>query len=160
MTNTEPPPRRVFSEVVNQFSIFDAYNEDMLQKEKLAKEKSKSKGQKEEDTKGLLPSEAHGEEVYYKNHEFGKAIIIIERMANQNTFDDIAQDYKYWEDAADELGDRKGIIYLPVTFLRRYLAPTVEIRLRKEQEKASDGCLLEPKKPRSIRRILWNLRVL
>jgi dynein intermediate chain 1 len=29
-------------------------------------------------------------------------------MANQNTFDDIAQDYKYWEDASDELGDRKS----------------------------------------------------
>jgi dynein intermediate chain 1 len=108
MTNTEPPPRRVFSDVVNQFSIYDAYTEDLLQKEKLAKDKIKSKGQKDEDTKGLLPSEAHGEEVYYKNQEFGKAIIIIERMANQITFDDIAQDYKYWEDAADELGDKKG----------------------------------------------------
>lgn len=82
----------------------------MLQKEKVAKEKSKSKGLKDEDKQGLLPSEAHGEEVYYKNQDFGKAIIIIERMANQNTYDDIAQDYKYWEDAADELGDRKSMI--------------------------------------------------
>lgn len=45
--------------------------------------------------------------MYYKNAEFSKSIIIVERMANQNTFDEVAQDYKYWEDASDELGDRK-----------------------------------------------------
>ena len=28
-------------------------------------------------------------------------------MANQNTFDDVSQDYKYWEDPADE-GEKKG----------------------------------------------------
>lgn len=111
MTNTEPPPRKVFTDTVNQFSIFDAYNEDLIQKEKLAKEKAKTKGQKDDDKKGLLPSETHAEDTYYKNQDFGKAIVIIERMANQNTYDDIAQDYKYWEDAADELGDKKGMLY-------------------------------------------------
>lgn len=33
---------------------------------------------------------------------------IIERMINQNTFDDIAQDFKYWEDAADEYREQEG----------------------------------------------------
>ncbi|KAJ3287592.1 cytoplasmic dynein with WD40 domain [Borealophlyctis nickersoniae] len=107
-TNTEPPPQKIFSDTVNQWSIFDAYMEDQQQKER-AKEKPKPaapaglKGHKDEDRQNILPAEAHGEEVYYKNPELRKALTIIERMANQNTFDDVAQDFKYWEDASDEL---------------------------------------------------------
>jgi dynein intermediate chain 1 len=56
----------------------------------------------------LLPlPDSHSEDVYYKNAELKKMIVIMERMANQNTFDDISQDYKYWEDASDDLGDKK-----------------------------------------------------
>ncbi|KAJ3334350.1 cytoplasmic dynein with WD40 domain [Blyttiomyces sp. JEL0837] len=119
-TNTEPPPHRTFSYTVNQWSIFDAYMEDLQQKEKAAKDKSKApapvgaKGHKDEDKQNILPTEAHNEDVYYKNTELKKALTIIERMANQNTFDDIAQDYKYWEDASDELGDRKSGTLLPL----------------------------------------------
>ncbi|KAJ3195232.1 cytoplasmic dynein with WD40 domain [Irineochytrium annulatum] len=105
-----------------RWSIFDAYLEDLQQKEKLAKDKGKGSGtagaksHKDEDKQNLLPSETHSDEtsVYYKNQELKKAIVIIERMANQNTFDDIAQDYKYWEDASDELGDRKSGTLLPL----------------------------------------------
>eukprot|EP00842_Homolaphlyctis_polyrhiza_P006701 jgi/Hompol1/7031/HPOL_002404-RA len=119
-TNTEPPPQRTYSMMVNQWSIFDSYAEDIQLKEKAAKEKSKApapggvKGHKDEDKNSTLSSEAHGEDVYYKNAELRKAMITIERMANQNTFDDISQDYKYWEDASDELGDRKAGTLLPL----------------------------------------------
>ncbi|KAJ3217185.1 cytoplasmic dynein with WD40 domain [Clydaea vesicula] len=114
-SNTEPPPTRVLEDEVTQFSIYDAYCEDALQKEKAAKEKPRAgKGQKDEEKPGILPSEAHNEDVYNKNAEFGKSIIIIERMANQNTYDDISQDYKFWEDASDELGDRKSGTLLPL----------------------------------------------
>ncbi|KAJ1555730.1 cytoplasmic dynein with WD40 domain, partial [Cladochytrium tenue] len=101
------------------WSIFDAYKEDLLQKEKASKEKSKAgnaavgKGHKDDD-KNVLPAESHGEDVYFRNLELKKALIIIERMANQNTFDDVAQDYKYWDDAADEMGDRKSGSLLPL----------------------------------------------
>ncbi|KAI8913371.1 WD40-repeat-containing domain protein, partial [Gorgonomyces haynaldii] len=118
-TNTDPPPQRTCSFTVNQWSIYDAYMEDLLQKEKAAKEKSKAappgtKGPKDEDKLILLPQDAHGEDVYYKNPELRKMIVIMERMANQNTFDDISQDFKYWEDASDELGDRKSGKLLPL----------------------------------------------
>ncbi|KAJ3105764.1 cytoplasmic dynein with WD40 domain [Phlyctochytrium planicorne] len=121
-TNTEPPPQKVFSYTVNQWSIYDAYLEDFQLKEKLAKEKAKGSGpagaktHKDDDKQNILPSDNHGEEtlVYYRNPELRKAIVIIERMANQNTFDDIAQDYKYWEDASDELGDKKSGTLLPL----------------------------------------------
>lgn len=52
--------------------------------------------------------------MYYKNPDFRKVMVIMERMANQNTFDDISQDYKYWEDASDDLGDRKSGRLLPL----------------------------------------------
>ena len=35
---------------------------------------------------------------------------VIERMLNQNTFDEIAQDFKYWEDAADEYREPEGTV--------------------------------------------------
>ncbi len=104
---------RIFSHTVNQFTIFDSYIEDTMQKEKLAKDKTKvstlgTKGHKDEEKQATLPSETHSEDVYYKNPELRKSLIIMDRMVNQNTFDDISQDYKYWEDAADEMGDKKG----------------------------------------------------
>ncbi|KAI9017369.1 WD40-repeat-containing domain protein [Gaertneriomyces semiglobifer] len=108
-TNTEPPPQRTFSGTVNQWTIYDAYMEDMQQKER-AKAKGAAKGPKDDEKQHILPTESHGEEVYYKNPELRKALTIIERMANQNTFDDIAQDYKYWEDASDELTPKTGTL--------------------------------------------------
>jgi dynein intermediate chain 1 len=33
---------------------------------------------------------------------------ILERMCNQNTYDAVAHDYKYWEDAADEFREGRG----------------------------------------------------
>ncbi|KAJ1553941.1 cytoplasmic dynein with WD40 domain, partial [Nowakowskiella sp. JEL0078] len=121
-TNTEPPPARTFADTVNQWSIFDSYMEDLQMKEKAAKEKTKaapasgSKGHKDDEKISLLPNDtsAHNEEVYYKSVELRKAMTIIERMANQNTFDDIADDYKYWEDASDEFRDGKTGTLLPL----------------------------------------------
>ncbi|KAH6586463.1 hypothetical protein BASA50_000418 [Batrachochytrium salamandrivorans] len=119
-TNTESPPQRTFSHTVNQWSIFDAYAEDMQQKEKAAKEKLKAsssggaKGHKDEEKSTVMVSDNHGEDVYYKNTDLRKAMITVERMTNQNTFDDISQDFKYWEDASDEFGDRKAGTLLPL----------------------------------------------
>ncbi|TPX72189.1 hypothetical protein SpCBS45565_g00420 [Spizellomyces sp. 'palustris'] len=112
-TNTEPPPQRTFSDTVNQWSIYDAYLEDLQQKEKAKAKGGGAKGQKDED-KHILPAEAHTEDVYYKNADLRKSLTIVERMANQNTFDDIAQDYKYWEDASDELAGSKTGTLLPL----------------------------------------------
>lgn len=115
-TNTEPPPQRPFSHTVNQWSIYDDYLEDAHLKEKAAKEKAKGAGagkNKDEEKNGTLP-DIHADDLYYKNGELRKAMVITERMANQNSFDDISQDYKYWEDASDELGDKKSGSLLPL----------------------------------------------
>jgi dynein intermediate chain 1 len=120
-TNTEPPPQRTFSENLNQWVIFDAYTEDALQKEKGSKEKEKQKaatsGKTNKDQKNatLPPVEGHTDEGIHKSTELKKVLTIVERMANQNTFDDICQDFKYWEDNSDALASRKGIFDLLLT---------------------------------------------
>lgn len=120
-TNTEPPPQRTFSHGVNQWTIYDAYCDDLILKEKSAKEKSKSqpvagKGHRDEDKQAVLPSEGQhtSEDVYWKNLELKKSIVIVERMANQNTYDEITHDYKYWEDASDEFREGKSGTLLPL----------------------------------------------
>jgi dynein intermediate chain 1 len=42
--------------------------------------------------------------------KIGKSAKILERMVNQNTFDEIAQDFKYWEDDADEYREQEGTL--------------------------------------------------
>ena len=44
------------------------------------------------------------------NKKLLKAAKILERMVNQNTYNDIAQDFKYWEDASDEFRETEGTL--------------------------------------------------
>ncbi|KAI9145508.1 WD40-repeat-containing domain protein [Paraphysoderma sedebokerense] len=116
-TNTEPPPHRTFSAAVNQWSIYDAYLEDKLAKEKAAKDKTKGsanvKVQKEEEKKAVLAADSHIDDIY-RRPTLKKSLAVIERMANQNTYDEVAQDFKYWEDAADEFRENKEGSLLPL----------------------------------------------
>ena len=83
-----------------------------------------------------------GEEVYYKNGDLKKAITIVERMANQNTFDDISQDYKYWEDVSDEFKEGKSTcwklpqnkFHRPHTFIISWNSSTLVALLLREGE--------------------------
>lgn len=61
-----------------------------------------------------MPTDNHQEDVYYKNPELRKVMVLAERMANQNTYNDVLQDFKYWEDQSDELGDKKMGNCLPL----------------------------------------------
>lgn len=108
-TATEPPPRANFSATANQWEIYDAYLED-IQKQERAKEKSKQvpayKKDDEKVRKKLTPTETVTDDI----SRVGRASKIIERMVNQNTFDDIAQDFSYFEDASDEFRDQEGTL--------------------------------------------------
>uniref|UniRef100_A0A8B9IQQ2 Dynein axonemal intermediate chain 1 n=1 Tax=Anser cygnoides TaxID=8845 RepID=A0A8B9IQQ2_ANSCY len=123
----EPPPPRVKEQkLANQFNfierasktlnnplrweIYDAYVEE-LQKMEKSKEKEKTKAQiakKEEKKKGrkLTSLESQSDDIT----KISKAAKIMERMVNQNIFDDIAQDFKYFEDASDEYRDQRGTL--------------------------------------------------
>ncbi|XP_015767196.1 PREDICTED: dynein intermediate chain 2, ciliary-like [Acropora digitifera] len=89
-TSTEPPPRANFSATANQWEIYDAYVED-LQKQEKVKEKESRKTQtfkKDDDKKKkLMQAEVQGDDI----SRISKPCKIVERMVNQNTFDDIAQ---------------------------------------------------------------------
>lgn len=42
--------------------------------------------------------------------ELGLAATVLERMVNQNTYDDIAMDFKYWDDASDQFKAHEGTL--------------------------------------------------
>nr|CAH0098947.1 unnamed protein product [Daphnia galeata] len=71
---------------------------------------------------------------------------VIERMLNQNTYDDIAQDFKYWEDAADEYREPEGT-FMP---LWRFTPPATMLRMFEE-----NGCMRNAV-PSHITAICWN----
>ncbi|KAF5893989.1 dynein intermediate chain 1, axonemal, partial [Clarias magur] len=105
---TEPPPRATFSATVNQWEIYDAYVEE-LQKQEKNKEKQKTLSSKKEEDKGKKKTvlvENQSDDIT----KVAKVAKIIERMVTQNTFDDIAQDFKYFEDASDEFREQEGTL--------------------------------------------------
>ncbi|KAM4710524.1 LOW QUALITY PROTEIN: dynein axonemal intermediate chain 1 [Discoglossus pictus] len=108
-SQTEPPPRETFLSTANQWEIYDAYIEELQKQEKL-KEKQKAPTTKKEEephSRRKLPTvEFQSDDI----SKVGKSSKILERMVNQNTFDDITQDFKYFEDLADEFRDNEGTL--------------------------------------------------
>ncbi|XP_078524128.1 dynein axonemal intermediate chain 1-like [Lissotriton helveticus] len=106
---TEPPPRATFSDNATQGQIYDAYVEELAKQER-AKEKLKvatTTKKDEERLRGLKPpAESLGDDL----NKVAKASKIMERMVNQNTFDEVAQDFKYFEDVSDEYRDQEGTL--------------------------------------------------
>ncbi|XP_033750680.1 dynein intermediate chain 2, ciliary-like isoform X6 [Pecten maximus] len=106
-TATEPPPRATFAGSVTQWEIFDAYNEDFEKQEKNKEKKVVPGRQAEEKTrKKLTITETQSDDVT----RIQNAAQIVERMVNQNTYDDIAQDFKYWDDPSDEYRENEGTL--------------------------------------------------
>ena len=125
---TEPPPRANFCETVNQWVIYDSYVAYETAKE-VAEEKEMKKEQKEVKSmrRRLLetPKENSNDEV---NKRMLRAAKILERMVNQNTYDEIAQgniyykrtqmyhiikyfpDFRFYEDASDEFREFEGTL--------------------------------------------------
>ncbi|XP_070542719.1 dynein intermediate chain 2, ciliary-like isoform X1 [Ptychodera flava] len=106
-TATEPPPRATFSSNATQWEIYDAYVEDLERQEKSKEKKQAMLKKDEEKTKKKLTAvETQGDDI----SRIARAAKIMERMVNQNTFDDIAQDFKYWEDVSDDFRDQEGTL--------------------------------------------------
>ncbi|XP_046313446.1 dynein axonemal intermediate chain 1 isoform X1 [Marmota monax] len=106
----EPPPRTNFSATANQWEIYDAYMEE-LEKQEKTKEKEKAKTPVAKKSgkmamRKLTSMESQSDDIT----KVTQAAKIVERMVNQNTYDDVAQDFKYYEDAADEYRDQEGTL--------------------------------------------------
>jgi dynein intermediate chain 1 len=104
---TEPPPRVNFSATANQWEIYDAYVEDLQRQEK-EKEKDAKKVEKKDDDKKKknASTEIQSDDI----SRVSRASKIVERMVNQNTFDAIAHDFKYYEDTSDEYRENEGTV--------------------------------------------------
>jgi len=109
-TMTEPPPSAEYSGQATQWELYDSYAEDQERKREAEKRLKKGKGdtgtskasaggEKKEATENVVHSEA-----------MAHASKILERMVNQNTYDDITQDFKFWEDASDLYREGEGTL--------------------------------------------------
>jgi len=119
---TEPPPRADFTATANQWEIFDAYQADQARQER-EKEKAAKKttrGRDTDDRSALLAKKRAALELEKQMNagddlsKISRAARIIERMVNQNTYQDIAEDFKYFDDEADEFRDGQKGTLLPL----------------------------------------------
>ena len=46
----------------------------------------------------------------FKSDVMSRAAQVLERTVNQNSFNDIAQDFKYWDDASDQFREGEGTL--------------------------------------------------
>ncbi|XP_076686586.1 dynein intermediate chain 2, ciliary [Andrena cerasifolii] len=104
-TQTVPPPTGMFNTHVFQWTIFDKYQEDFAQQQR---EREKERRipliqTKKEDMKKKAQTESMA-----VTARMLQAVKTLERMVNQNNFDDISQDYRYWDDPSDEFKDGEG----------------------------------------------------
>ena len=112
---TEPPPVANFSETVNQWVIYDFY--EKFEKQKEYEEKDDGSIEDHANRAVKKPKKKKiglntQEEAQQNESDVSKRILrsakILERMLNLNTFDEIAQDFRFWEDQSDEFKDAEG----------------------------------------------------
>eukprot|EP01025_Chloroclados_australasicus_P045660 TRINITY_DN5005_c0_g1_i6.p1 TRINITY_DN5005_c0_g1~~TRINITY_DN5005_c0_g1_i6.p1 ORF type:complete len:387 (+),score=74.67 TRINITY_DN5005_c0_g1_i6:171-1331(+) len=106
-TVTEPPPTANFSGRCTQFDIYDDYIKDQ-ERQKLQEELNKAKaaakkggGAPTEQTTQAEPENNMEMDDPLQSEQMGHGLKVLERMVNQNLFDDITMDFKYWDDTSD-----------------------------------------------------------
>lgn len=110
-TITEPPASVEFAAIATQWEIYDGYMEDQ-ERQRQAREKSSKakKGADDDKAEGAASGGAAEPDDVVHSEPVAHAAKILERMVNQNAFDDISQDYKYWEDASDQYREGEGTL--------------------------------------------------
>lgn len=106
---TEPPPRKDISVTVNQHVIYDAYKKELACR---ALEKGKEKIDSKPKEKAPLKIERK------LAHDDLSPIVasarITERIVNQNKYQDIADDFKFFNDSSDDFRDDNTGTLLPL----------------------------------------------
>ncbi|CAH1116670.1 unnamed protein product [Phaedon cochleariae] len=111
-TQTIPPPMATFSSNVLQWIIYDGYQQD-YEAQQLEKELERERREKDKMAVGrpvvkkVTGKSQLSEAVQGRVYECWK---VLERMVNQNTYDDIAKDYRYWDDPSDEFREEVGTL--------------------------------------------------
>jgi len=83
-----------FSATANQWEIYDSYVEELQRQQKEKEKEMKGRKKDEGKKKKTNANDLQGDDI----GRVSRASKIVERMVNQNTFDAIAHDFKYWED--------------------------------------------------------------
>ncbi|CAL4178756.1 unnamed protein product, partial [Meganyctiphanes norvegica] len=118
-SQTSPPTPYHFGDSVSLASIYDAYKDDWESKQETEEKNKEEEKKKNAPEMDLLPKalrvrfadqpKALPQEISFHKAEFNNAanwkhsVTIIERMLSQNAYDEITQDYAYWEDASDDI---------------------------------------------------------
>ncbi|XP_075981347.1 dynein intermediate chain 2, ciliary isoform X2 [Anticarsia gemmatalis] len=104
-TQTIPPPRANYGATALQCVIFDWYQEDYAKKMREKEEEKPKRMRKKAAKHAKSAQQIHDEKLAQRIRE---AWSILERLVNQNIYDDIAQDYRYWDDPSDEFREGMG----------------------------------------------------
>ena len=59
---------------------------------------------------GIMKEAAPEQADVMHSPELALAAKVVERMVNQNTYDDVAMDFKFWEDASDQFKTHEGTL--------------------------------------------------
>ncbi|CAG9462428.1 unnamed protein product [Pedinophyceae sp. YPF-701] len=119
---TDPPPLETLAGSCSFNEIYDAYIEEQI-RVRLAEKAQRELGRGGK-KKGGGAAAAHaadadraedddgerdkGDGDVLHGREMGLAVKLMERMVNQNAYNDIFQDFKYWEDPSDKYRDGEG----------------------------------------------------
>ncbi|GAB6032409.1 cytoplasmic dynein with WD40 domain [Chamberlinius hualienensis] len=107
---TEPPLQCNFSASALQWEIYDYYIGHEATKIK-AKETDKHSTEKKDEETSVKKGGLWRFKIYNEKTELDQLsdnVRIMERITNQNTFDEITQDFKYWDDLSDEFKNGRG----------------------------------------------------
>ncbi|KAK9824529.1 hypothetical protein WJX72_011108 [[Myrmecia] bisecta] len=116
-TTTEPPPTATMSGECSQWGIYDAYLLDQerqkLQEEVTKKGAAAKKSTTAGDNDPCEPARDTSKDdrgsTLHSAH-MSRAAKVLERMENQNSYNDISMDFKYWDDASDAFRPDEGTL--------------------------------------------------
>lgn len=116
---TEPPPSMLFEATATAWEIYDSYKTMLAQQKKNAGKQAnsapapvKSNDKKKEDEDETASSGPVSLQSILQSEEFKKSCGVVERMVNQNTHDEILQDFKFWDDDSDNFKDVGSLLPL------------------------------------------------
>eukprot|EP00051_Salpingoeca_urceolata_P013281 m.166294 g.166294 ORF g.166294 m.166294 type:complete len:459 (-) comp17751_c0_seq4:1147-2523(-) len=188
-TMTEPPPQYSYSANVTQFVIYEAYKAHLEKQAALKAKGGEAASSAPEQAKAPEPDVERGAEEGSSWGAVAKvvskaAVQKLERMVNQNTFDEIISDFAFYDDPSDDFKvvadvlmdgllvlrhGRYSRLQTPIATLANlnsYYAgggrngfAAVEVCFFENQEDDGDGCGVEPTVSRHVCRRLRKLRL-
>jgi dynein intermediate chain 1 len=107
---SEPPPSMEFCTTATQWEIYDSYQQYFEEQKKSTKSNKKSGFEKEEKKKERQKT---AQEIIH-SESMARSTQLMERMINQNSHDEILEDFKFWNDPSDDFKDPPSGSVLPL----------------------------------------------